>query len=255
MEFFLGTHEPSWVRRTDVPLFLSARRLRRLKSLPTAAGPWSLDSGGFTELNMYGRWVTQPGDYAREVRRWSAEVGQLRWAAIQDWMCEPFVLEKTRLTVGLHQSLTVRSWQSLNWFAPDLPWVPVLQGWEIDDYLRHRDLYSRCGTDLTTLPVVGLGSVCRRQGTRVAGELVRTLYREGFRNLHGFGMKTTGLLDYGPLLQSSDSLAWSYNARRRPPLPGCGHKSCANCLRWAVRWRSRLLARLDGSAGCQLTMC
>ncbi len=38
-------------------------------------------------------------------------------------------------------------------------------------------------------------------------------------------------------------MAWSIDARHRPPLPGCTrHRNCANCLRYALRWRSHVLA-------------
>ena len=36
MLFYLGTHEVSWLRRYSVPLFVSARRLRRIKNPPRA---------------------------------------------------------------------------------------------------------------------------------------------------------------------------------------------------------------------------
>ena len=55
--FYLGTHHPSWLRKTDVPLFVSRRRLAGLKTLPRARGPWALDSGGFQELILHGEWT------------------------------------------------------------------------------------------------------------------------------------------------------------------------------------------------------
>jgi hypothetical protein len=66
---------------------------------------------------------------------------------------------------------------------------------------------------------------------------------------HGFGVKKAGLRSYGTHLASADSLAWSYNARYSPPMPGCAHKSCANCLRWALRWRDEVV-----NQGTQLEM-
>jgi hypothetical protein len=57
--FFLGTHQPNWLT-LGVPLFVSDRRLRRYRTLPRAAAPWALDSGGFTELSQYGTWDTGP---------------------------------------------------------------------------------------------------------------------------------------------------------------------------------------------------
>lgn len=71
-------------------------------------------------------------------------------------------------------------------------------------------------------------------------------------SLHGFGVKMGGLAKIASLLRSSDSLVWSFTARRlqRPGLPQCvggGHKNCANCLPFALAWRERLLATLSSS--------
>ena len=148
MRFWLGTHETSWLGRTDVPLFVSHRRLALRKRFPVALGPWALDSGGFTELNLHGRWVTTEADYVTAVRRYSDEIGQLSWAAPMDWMCEPFVLAKTGETVLAHQQHTVDNFLRLRDAAPDLPFVPVLQGWTLDDYRRCIDLYDEAGVDL-----------------------------------------------------------------------------------------------------------
>jgi len=72
--------------------------------------------------------------------------------------------------------------------------------------------------------------------------IVTALAARGLR-LHGFGIKTSGLGQYGHLLASADSMAWSYAARRAPALPGCtGHRNCANCLTYATAWRARILA-------------
>jgi len=47
---------------------------------------------------------------------------------------------------------------------------------------------------------------------------------------------------------SADSMAWSLQARLLPPTPGHTHKSCANCLEFALDWRSDLLAGVDRSS-------
>lgn len=46
-----------------------------------------------------------------------------------------------------------------------------------------------------------------------------------------------------------DSLAWSFSARYDRPMLGHTHKTCANCLPYALRWRDRLLRGLDERAG------
>lgn len=240
LTFYLGTHEANWLARAGVPLFVARQRLAPRKTLPRAAAPWALDSGAFMQLHQHGQWTLTARQYATEVRRYRDEIGQLAWAAPMDWMCEPFILERTGLTVAEHQRRTTENGIELRMIDADLPWIYVLQAYEREDYLRHRDLYGRYGVDLAAEPVVGLGSVCRRQGG-AAEWVIRSLAP---LRLHGFGVKTTGLLKYGHRLTSADSLAWSYNARRNPPLPGCTHKSCANCPTRALWWRQRLLARL-----------
>lgn len=250
MQFLLGTHETSWLGRAPFPLFVSHRRLAPRRSFPRAVCDWALDSGGFTELNLFGRWETPRHEYIAAVRRYSEEVGRLMWAAPQDWMCEPTVLAKTGLTVADHQMLTVHNFLDLRDEAPDLPIIPVLQGWTLRDYLTCVDLYAANGVDLTNEPLVGIGSVCRRQDTTEIDVVVSAVAALGIR-LHGFGVKTRGLSKYAPALASADSLAWSYNARRNPPLAGCSHGTCSSCLRWATRWRDGVLAGLD--APCQLS--
>ena len=238
--FFLGTHQVVWLERLKVPLFISARRLRGRKHLPRARTLWALDSGGFKELELHGQWLLTARDYVALVRRCRTDVGRLQWAAIQDWMCEPHILGRTGLTVREHQLRTIHSYEALQDLAPEVPWLPVLQGWAQADYLRHLDLYASRGHDLAQLPLVGIGSVCRRQRTQEAADIVRSLAAEGLR-LHAFGFKKQGLAKVGQLLASSDSLAWSLDARLSPPLPGCPHFSCSSCPRFALRWRHRLL--------------
>ena len=232
---------PAWLTRAAVPLFVSARTMRRGYPKGLATCRWALDSGGFSELSLYGRWVTSPAAYVDEVRRWRDRLGGMDWAAIQDWMCEPFLTQKTGLDVAQHQIRTVRSFLTLTELAPEIPWAPVVQGWVLEDYLVCVEMYRLVGHELGTFPVVGVGSVCRRQGTAEAETILRTLSGMGLR-CHAFGFKTQGLRRCADALESADSLAWSLDARKSPRMPGCtGHRNCANCIRWALRWRERLL--------------
>jgi hypothetical protein len=246
VRFYLGTHHPSqaWFD-AGVPLFVSRRRLTDRKTLPTAQTPWALDSGGFTELDKYGGWRTTEDAYVADVRRFALEVGLLEWVAPMDWMCEPHMLAKTGLTVRDHQYRTVANFCRLRERLGDLV-VPVLQGWSLDDYLRCWDAYERREVDLEAERVIGLGTVCRRQNTAEVGRIVRTLAdaMSGPR-IHGFGVKVTGLESFGDVLASADSMAWSYDARMTSPLPGCTHRACSNCLRYALRWRATLEERLS----------
>lgn len=282
LEFYLGTHHPGWLRLADVPLFVSDSRLRGYVTLPEAVAPWALDSGGFTEIQKNGRWTVTPEEYVARVRRYRDEIGMLRWAAPQDWMCErpiiyggQFGLNKFVGTrqfidpdhkmshnelVEEHLVRTVLNRIRLRELAPDLPFIDVVQGDRPKHYLRCVDLYRElAGIDLTQSPLVGVGSVCRRQDSDEAGEILMTLHERGLKRLHGFGFKIEGLRRYGHLLVSADSLAWSagamyhgQNAERhggehglmRTCTPGPHHpaKNCANCRPYAMAWRSDVLA-------------
>lgn len=241
MRFWLGTHRPNWLERVDVPLFVSRNRLDKQHRLPRALGPWALDSGGYTALNHAGRWDITAEQYIEFVQRCAAEIGNLAWAAPMDWMCEPHVLANTGLSVRDHQDRTVANYLELRGRGP---FVPVLQGQHLPDYERCVDLYDTAGVDLRAEPVIGLGTVCRRQNAPEIARIVTELANAGLR-LHGFGMKSQGLARVAHLLVSADSMAWSTRGRmawQHDRLTLCGHHegSCANCMAWALRWRDHV---------------
>ncbi len=241
MRFYLGV-DPPWLAQTDVPLFVSHRRLVDRKRLPRALGPWALDSGGFTELTLNGGWVTTPAEYVEAARRYRDEVGGLEWCVGQDWMCGPAMFEATGRDLDWHQRATVANLLELRELAPDLDFVPTLQGWTPAEYLRCAELYEAAGVDLGAEPVVGVGSIAARHASSDVMEVLVALSHLDL-SLHGFGVKT-GLVRYSRFLASADSFGWSFRARRREPLPGCTHKKCNHCLKWALLWREELLERL-----------
>jgi hypothetical protein len=254
---YTGTHMPGWLwcGQVGFRLFVSHRRLAKYKRLRPARVQWALDSGGFSELSLFGEWRTSPREYAAAVARYDAGIGRLEWAAPQDWMCEPHITAKTGLTPEEHQRRTVANFLELGAWWPQLsdeecPFMPVLQAapGDADGYLRCAEMYEAAGVHLAEFPVVGVGTVCRIQDTALIGRVARAL-RGLDLALHWFGVKLTGLSEIWPPEESADSLtsfdsmAWSYEARRMPRLPGCRHSgNCANCPVAAGRWRDRVLA-------------
>ena len=244
MRFFLGSHVPKHLERTEVDLFISRRTLMKRKSLLNPICEWALDSGGFSELRLNGTWSINAEQYVEELKRYSQMDG-LQWAAPQDWMTEPFMIEKTGLSVREHLKRTVDNYLEIQRLDPPVHVIPVLQGWELDDYRECFELYESQGVDLRNEPVVGVGSVCRRQASSEIERIMRYFYSKDLR-LHGFGVKTGGLSRYRETLESADSLAWSFSARygrkhcsihKENPTT----KNCANCLQYALEWRSRLI--------------
>jgi hypothetical protein len=165
------------------------------------------------------------------------------------------MLARTGLSVAEHQARTVANYLELRTTAPELPFIPVLQGWTLGDYLACVDRYHAAGVDLAAAPLVGLGSICRRQATSQLTTIATTLAGFGLR-LHGFGVKTDGLRQAAGAFVSADSLAWSATARRQQlRLPGCtSHRNCANCPRYALAWRTRVCAAAGRPAPLQLVL-
>jgi len=247
MKFYLGTHKPQWLQQTTVPLFVSEMTLRTYKKLPRSIGSWALDSGGFSQLFLRGGWpVGSEQLYIEHVQRYRDEVGNMEWAAPQDWMCEPVMLAKTGQNIQQHQEHSVNNFIELRTLDATLPFIPVLQGYTLSDYIACATIYTRRGVDLVGR--VGVGTLCRRQGTKEAELIVRTLACILPKaHLHVFGAKVTGLPHFGSVIGSADSMAWSYHARRRPALPGHTHKNCANCLEYALTWYSEVLQCLHNA--------
>ena len=243
-KFYVGTNNPSWLwgKPNTVPLFVSARRIRRYKKLKKANISWACDSGGFTELSLFDRWVTSPEQYVDELFNIQDQVGSMDWASPQDWMCEPHMLEKTGKTVDEHQHLTCENFLVLERLGVGLPIIPVLQGWQPDDYRTHVDMYLSYGVDLRDYPTVGMGSFCRRANVKGVKQLVEDLSAYGLK-MHGFGLKKDGLKLFKNHLVSSDSMAWSLTARfagrKGEYLCGVPHsraKTCGDCHHWAMMW-------------------
>ena len=254
-DYFLGVPEPSWLNHSDgVPKFISAARLDRLVTREerwpvTCVDPWAIDSGAYIALSGTNRWVPWWRDaetYASKILSFATDSGwPPDFVAPQDWPCEPSVRKITGATVREHQQLTLDSYLFLADEWPWLPWIPVLQGWDADDYRVHERMYLDAGVDLAGAHRVGVGSICRRGHLPKIVEVIEQFAESGYR-LHGFGIKTTALPIIGHLLRSADSMAWSYHARRNNlRLTECEHRGdCRNCYRYAAAWRERVLSSL-----------
>jgi hypothetical protein len=253
MRFYLGIGAPHWLELTSVPVFLSRNAFLGRKSYPRACGEWALDSGGFTEVSRFGGWRTPAKEFAAQVRTIKDEVGKLSFAAPQDWMCEPMIIHGGKLPDGTvvpgsglsvteHQRRTVRNFLELRAIAPDIPWIPVLQGWTPGEYWDCVEEYDRAGIDLRKEKLVGLGTVCRRQHTGLAYLLIRQLADYGIK-MHGFGLKFGGLVQAADALASADSYAWSFGAWKR------GSPGDRNDLLYALQWRADLFAKVRAEGG------
>lgn len=188
-QFFVGIHQPSDAIHFD-HAFISVNRLKDRKR-GFAARFWIMDSGAFTTIAKHGEYPDSPEVYAAQINRWSTN-GCLLAAVSQDYMCEPVMLQKTGLTIPQHQEKTIGRFLQLRKHVHETYVMPVLQGYEPEDYAKHVRDY---GSLLKPNAWVGVGSVCKRNTDIWA--IVRVLKaiheeRPDLR-LHGFGLKKTAL--------------------------------------------------------------
>lgn len=214
MEFYVGLHQPSDAHRFD-RAFVSVNRLRRRRKA-VGAKRWIMDSGAFTEIATHGCYRNSVEEYAAEINRW-ADDPALVAAVAQDYMCEPFILAKTGLSVEEHQRLTIERYDALVKLVDLRVYLmPVLQGYTVEDYLRHLDMY---GDRLKPGAYVGVGSVCKRNTNVGAIEDILLAIKRARPDLklHGFGLKSTALASSiaRKCLHSADSMAWSFAARKQ----------------------------------------
>lgn len=174
---------------------------------------WIMDSGAFTRISK-GIGHLPVEEYARQIERWS-RCGTLAAAVAQDYMCEPFILEKTGLTVADHQRLTIERYDALMVYEPPAYIMPVLQGYQPCEYVDHIRKY---GARLRPGMWVGVGSVCKRNSSvRDVEAVVQAISAERpDLRLHLFGLKTIALrsLLVNFCIYSADSMAWSFAARK-----------------------------------------
>lgn len=215
LRFFIGLHQPGDACHFDAAC-VSINRLRTRRK-PLDCRSVLVDSGAFTELNLHGGYRHGVADYAAHLLRLhESGVVCIEAAVAQDYMCEPFMLAKTGLTIADHQRLTIERYDELLAFGLPFPILPVLQGFAPEDYVRHIRAY---GGRLAYGMWVGVGSVCKRNGSPgdVAAVLGAIKTERPDLRLHGFGLKLTALRDgtVRSLLYSADSMAWSFSARKQ----------------------------------------
>jgi hypothetical protein len=213
MLFYVGLHMPSHASRFE-RCMISVNRLRHRRS-GFDVGEWMMDSGAFTEISRHGRYRESPEDYAVQIRRWYGN-GKMVAAVSQDFMCEQFILDKTGMTTAEHQRLTIERYDLLLPLVGDAYLLPVLQGYEPQEYVDHIRQYGR---RLKAGAWTGVGSVCKRNVDIDAIEEVLMAIRTERPDLrlHGFGVKLTALKSsvVNDCLYSADSLAWSFSARKQ----------------------------------------
>ena len=157
MIFFTGIHNLTHASKVDYSFISINRLIKRKKDFGIRT--WIMDSGAFSQVLTEGEHSLTAKEYADQIKRWS-RCGILVRAVAQDYICIDSILEKLGRTVEEHQEMTIRNYVDLIQETKDcdVPIMPVLQGYEPEEYTTHVQDY---GSLLKANAWVGIGSIAR----------------------------------------------------------------------------------------------
>ena len=239
MNFYVGTDDTKRAHELSHSMF-SANRIARHSVMGHPLfrpNTWMLDSGAFTQITTHGDFTLSVEKYAKLIKRFSNR-GNLTCAVSQDYMCEPVVREITGKSVREHQRMSTRRYfqllKELRKISCDVELMPVLQGWEPEDYIDHLDMYEEVWAhrerisgylyyfdDKWSAPekpkYIGLGPMCKRNKNpgEVEHILDILLPRLIDYKVHLFGIKKTAL-KFAAIrgrIHSADSFAYDFHDR------------------------------------------
>lgn len=210
-----------------------------------------IDSGGFTAAKRWGKYPWSVGQYADFIGEVSRDV-VLDFAAIMDYACEPSVNREVYRSNKERIKATIRNETECMRVAPDLPWLPVLQGDNQTE--RAFDIAIRRRIGMLPAGYAGIGSVCGR-GRAGAVETI-LFYRDQLPGIkfHCFGMHIQALdNDFCfDAVKSWDSYGWNWGKgqkdKDRPKeylrIPGETHSQLCKRL-GSLYWQNTIAPRLD----------
>lgn len=252
MKVYYGLTNHSQLKRLprELDIMVSARMLIKMPSDSVVYQYLAefrsvmLDSGAFGSAFYDGGYTYGIDDYLGIVEKLMPE-----WWVAMDYPCEPNIMpqlpirERIKMTIANTKILAA---------TPFPGFLPVIQGWAVEDYLY---CAKRMEEEGLILPVMGIGSICRRgsQGKIVAIVAALANQLPGIK-LHAFGVKINTLnYNKGEILNYLDSLdtaAWQLN--EKDELGGWRPRTTEEISRRLIGYRDKLNQRL--SKPFQLTL-
>ncbi|DBA34715.1 TPA_asm: queuine tRNA-ribosyltransferase [Caudoviricetes sp. vir519] len=189
-------------------------------NLPRGARPppncklFFVDSGGFSFFQRrFKDYPFSPGEYLQKIEKLKPD-----FFASMDIPCEPEIVQ--RLGTSVHHNIQktienqIKLLDVLDEISLESVMIPVIQGYELEDYLTCIDLMREQGlmTDY-----MAIGSICRRGPAGPMVKIIISIKRLLRIKLHAFGVKIPVLKNKAcfDALYSTDSAAWHYEAQFR----------------------------------------
>jgi len=163
-----------------------------------------LDSGGWQFFNRFRNYPFSVEQYVDFTNSFQPD-----FFATMDIPCEPDVTKKNKRTIKGNIDETIENTIKILDLKPESTLVPVIQGWNVEDYLYCIDEMKKQGL---MKPYVAVGTLCRRGNVSKILEILRVIRKNipFYVRLHGFGVKISSLKkpEIYNLLYSCDSAAW-----------------------------------------------
>lgn len=222
--FYFTTHPRDAVRKSLLPgayvlLVASAHwdaknnRFKITRPPADHIAGFCIDSGGFTAARKWGKYPWTYRQYVDFIREMSRDV-PVQFAAVMDYACIPSNGKKSEINIDRIKA-TIQNEIALRELAPDIPWLPILQGDNFEE--RSEDLELRRALNLLPTEYAGIGSLVGR-GIQAAIDTVQFYANElpGLK-FHGFGIPIKALDD--PVVfattKSWDTYSWSWGRGKR----------------------------------------
>jgi hypothetical protein len=191
----------------------------RQRNLRGAKAEWGLLPGHWTDVPYL----------VSEIENIMDKVATPDWIASSDFPTPFSMQERQGRAIAIHQRLTA--------LDPDLPFRPALYGRSARDLLVHADLWRLEHPDVISF-VVGLGDHEDEDLLPVLNELKDRDLRLHLLN-HSIRRASRTMLK---LFDSFDTISYEV-MMSEPPLPGCKHKKCSDCLPKALAWEAKTLSK------------
>jgi len=183
--------------------------------MPTKMKYWDgierlfIDSGGFSAFTRFAEYPYTVEEYITFIHQQIDRGLPVERVAIMDYPCEVSANRERYRTNTDRIDATIRNARRCIDGDRSMPWVPVIQGYTLDEYKDCWDKYQDIGI---TSDLWALGSVCARKKTGGIRRIITAVKEYTDANLHTFGMTLNALRNPQVFFSvySSDSRAWSF---------------------------------------------
>jgi len=178
--------------------------------LPATVENVILDSGGFAFFSRWGDYPFSLEDYLDLVYHVRDEHPLFRVATL-DYPCEPEINRRQLMTNDERIEKTISNAVECVQADKTLPWLPVIQGYTLNEYLDCIERYREVGLKSDYWAI---GSICSRKGSPLQIRQIITGIKRQLptEKLHAFGLGIPYLEDPQVFqsIYSSDSAAWNW---------------------------------------------